>query len=48
MADRVDSGPRDQRFELGSDARDAATSPAKEGLRGTLVPDGENGRSRRV
>ena len=29
MEDRVDSGPRDHRFELGSDARRASTSPAK-------------------
>ena len=33
--DRVDSGPRDRCLAIGSDARDAATSLAKEIYRGT-------------
>ena len=40
MDDRVDSGPRDRRFVLGSDACDAATSPATERFRGNIVPHG--------
>ena len=40
MDDRVDSGPRDRRFVLGSDVCDAATSPATERFRGNIVPHG--------
>ena len=32
--DRVDSGPRDRRFVLGSDDSDATTRPAKVSFRG--------------
>ena len=42
MEDRVDSGPCDQWFEHGSDACDAATSPAKEKTCGNIVPHGRN------
>ena len=36
MEDRVDSGPRDHRFELGSNARHTSTSPGKGKMCGTM------------